>query len=349
VGLRPPSRAAGGDPGGKPCTSVFPLNREKASKSLRNHHGERKFRCALKESLLKNTVETRCGFVSLAGEPNVGKSTLMNRLIGENLAIVSPKPQTTWQVVRGILTTPKGQIIFVDTPGIHRSRDALGSQMVSAARSAIFEADLNYWIIDCRKGTDLSGPIFGDHLPLRIPVFLLINKVDLFPRPRLLPLINRLQEHYPFKEIIPISALKGENVDRLLEVTWKYLPVGPLLFPPDQLSDQPEREIVKEFIREQVFLITHQEIPYSTAVTVEEMRERPGRKKLFISAIIYVERKSQKGIIVGKNGAMIKRIGTYARSRIEGLLGVPVYLELRVKVRENWRRKSSSLREFGYN
>jgi GTPase len=295
-----------------------------------------------------NSIETRSGFVSLAGEPNVGKSTLLNRLIGEDLAIISPKPQTTWQVVRGILTTERGQVIFVDTPGIHQSRDVLGSYMVTAARSANFDADLVFWMVDCRKDLDLSEQFFLDHLPARSPAFLLLNKVDLIPRLRLLPLIERIQGRYPFKEIVPISGLKGENLDRLMELTWKYLPPGPLLFPPDQLSDQPEREIVKEFIREQVFLLTHQEIPYSTAVMIEEMRERTERKKLYISAIVFVERKSQKGILVGKKGAMIKKIGTAARDRIENLLGVPVYLELRVKIRDEWRKKKSSLKEFGF-
>jgi len=295
-----------------------------------------------------NSIETRSGFVSLAGEPNVGKSTLLNRLIGEDLAIISPKPQTTWQVVRGILTTERGQVIFVDTPGIHQSRDVLGSYMVTAARSANFDADLVFWIVDCRKDLDLSEQFFLEHLPTHSPAFLLLNKVDLIPRLHLLPLIERIQGRYPFKEIVPVSALKGENLDRLMELTWKYLPPGPLLFPSDQISDQPECEIVKEFIREQVFLLTHQEIPYSTAVKIEEMRERTERKKLFISAIIFVERKSQKGILVGKKGAMIKRIGTAARSRIESLLGVPVYLELRVKVRDEWRKKKSSLKEFGF-
>ncbi len=290
----------------------------------------------------------KCGFVSVAGEPNVGKSTLINRLIGEDLAIVSPKPQTTWQVVRGILSTPQGQIIFVDTPGIHHSRDVLGGHMVAAARSAMFDADLNFWMIDGRKDADISGQLFTEQLPHRISSFLLINKIDLIPRPLLLPLIERIRDRYPFKEIVPISALKGENLDRLLELTWRYLPEGPMLFPPDQLSDQPEKEIVKEFIREQVFLLTHQEIPYSTAVTIEEMREQP-EKKLFISAVIHVERTSQRGIIVGKHGAMIKRIGMAARRRIESLLGVPVYLELHAKVRENWRSKKSSLRDLGFN
>lgn len=295
-----------------------------------------------------NNVKTKSGFVSLAGEPNVGKSTLLNSLIGEELAIISPKPQTTWHVIRGILTTDQGQAVFIDTPGIHQSRDVLGSYMVMAARSANFDADLVFWMVDCRRNIDILEQVVVSHLPPKSPVFLLLNKIDLIPRQRLLPMLDRIQGKYPFKEIIPISALKKENLDRLKELTWKYLPAGPILFPPDQLSDQPERDIVKEFIREQVFLLTHHEIPYSTAVKIEEMRDQPGRRKLLIVASIFVERKSQKGILVGKRGEMIKRIGTAARVRIEKLLGIPVYLELRVKVREEWRKKKNSLKEFGF-
>ncbi|MEA1928185.1 MAG: GTPase Era, partial [Candidatus Auribacterota bacterium] len=171
-----------------------------------------------------NIIETKCGFVSLAGSPNVGKSTLLNNLIGEDLAIISPKPQTTWQIVRGILTNPQGQVIFVDTPGIHRSRDILGSHMVSAARSANYDADLIFWMVDCRQDFNLSQDLFFNQLPRGRPAFLLLNKVDLIPRPRLLPLIEQIQGKYPFKEIVPISALKGENLDRLMDLTWKYLP-----------------------------------------------------------------------------------------------------------------------------
>lgn len=292
-------------------------------------------------------TDLKCGFVGVAGEPNVGKSTLLNRLIGEDLAIVSPKPQTTWQVVRGILTSPAGQIIFIDTPGIHHARDPLSTRMVAAARSAIFDADLNFWLIDCRDDPDRTAGFFSQ-LPRGIPAFLVINKVDLVPRGRLLPLIERLRDLYPFREIVPVSALKNDNLDRLLDLTWRSLPIGPLLFPPDQLSDQPEREIVKEFIREQVFLLTHQEVPYSTAVKIEEMREGPEQRKLFIRALVVVERPAQKAIVLGKGGAMIKRIGTEARKKIEGLLGVPVFLELRVLVRENWRRKTGALKDLGF-
>lgn len=289
----------------------------------------------------------RCGFVGVAGEPNVGKSTLVNRLIGEELAIVSPKPQTTWRVVRGILTEPEGQIIFIDTPGIHHSRDRLSNRMVADARSVLFDADLNFWLIDARDNPDRAAGFF-DQLPHRVPAFLLINKVDLIPRRQLLPLIERLLDRYPFREIVPISALKNENLDRLLKLTWEYLPSGLPLFPPDQLSDQPEREIIKEFIREQVFLLTHQEIPYSTAVKIEEMREEPERKKVFIRALIIVERPAQKAIILGKGGSMIKRIGTAGRLKIEGLIGVPVFLELQVLVRENWRRNTGILKDLGF-
>ncbi len=289
----------------------------------------------------------RCGFVGVAGAPNVGKSTLLNRLIGEKLAIVSPKPQTTWQVVRGILTGPEGQIIFVDTPGIHHSRDPLSSRMVADARSAIFDTDLNFWLIDCRDDPDRAAASFSQ-LPQRIPAFLVINKVDLIPRVRLLPLIERLRDRHPFREIVPVSALKNENLDRLLELTWEALPAGPPLFPADQLSDQPEREIVKEFIREQVFLLTRQEVPYSTAVKIEEMREGPEQKKVFIRGLIVVERPAQKAIVLGKGGSLIKRIGTASREMIEGLLGVPVYLELKVLVREKWRQKRGVLKDLGF-
>lgn len=294
------------------------------------------------------TTETKCGFVSLAGVPNVGKSTLLNRILGEQLAIVSPKPQTTWRVVRGILTEEPGQIIFVDTPGLHRTRDNLGSYMVSAAREAITGADLLYWMIDCRSPLESSEKLIRDHLPARVPVFLLINKIDRLPKPELLPLIDHFRERYPFKEIVPISALKGENVEKLLRLTWDYLPSGPPLFPPEYLSDEPERRLAGEFIREQVFLLTYQEIPYSVAVMIEAMEERDEGKKVYIRAFIYVERESQKGILLGKKGAKIKQVGTAARKRIEGLIGVPVYLDLTVKVRKQWRRSVRSLREFGF-
>jgi GTP-binding protein Era len=293
-------------------------------------------------------MERKCGFVTLAGRPNVGKSTLMNAILKEPLAIVSPKPQTTWNVIRGILTVDSGQIIFIDTPGLHQARDGLGEHMIAATRRALSGGDLTYWMVDCRDKPDVTGGLLQKLLPVSSPVFLLINKIDLVPHPRLLPLIDYFSRLDRFKEIIPLSAREGENVERLLLLTWEYLPAGALLFPPDQLSDQPEKELIKEFIREQVFLYTHQEIPYSTAVKVEEIRTGERGSKLFISATIHAERDSQKGMLVGKKGEMIKKIGRAARRRIENLLGKQIYLALQVKVRKKWRRDSSSLREFGF-
>jgi GTP-binding protein Era len=287
-----------------------------------------------------------CGFVSLVGEPNVGKSTLLNRLVGEPLAIVSPKPQTTWNTVRGILTAEAGQIIFVDTPGLHAPQDLCGAHMVASAKRALHESDLIYWLADCRRGA-AAPPQFDAGLVASVPSFLVLNKVDLIAKPALLPLIEYFVKLAPFREVVPVSAKTGTNVDRLLQATWSHLPEGPPLFPADQLSDQPERDLVREFIREQMYLLTRQEIPYASAVTIEEYLEGEDRRKLLIAATIHVERDSQKGIVVGKGGEMIKKIGTAARGRIERFLGRPVFLDLRVKVREKWRRNEASLREFG--
>lgn len=290
-------------------------------------------------------MKNRCGFVGLGGEPNAGKSTLMNRLLGENLAIVSPKPQTTWNVVRGIFTAGHGQIIFVDTPGWHRPHNPVGERLVAVAGRALSGVDLIYWLVDCRQKPEDSARIFARRPAARVPSFLLLNKIDLISRPRLLPLIDYFRKLKIFREIIPLSALKGENVDHLLELTWPLLPAGPALFDPEQLSDQPERELLREFIREKIFLLTNQEIPYSSAVKIEVIREGEERKKLFIQAVVYVERESQKGILIGKKGAMIKKIGSSARRRMENFLGRPVYLDLRIKVRANWSKNPAARRE----
>lgn len=287
-----------------------------------------------------------CGFVSLVGEPNVGKSTLLNRLVGEPLAIVSPKPQTTWNTVRGILTAAEGQVIFVDTPGLHEPQDLCGAHMVASAKRALNDSDLIYWMADCRRGAS-APPEIDPALVASVPSFLVLNKVDLIEKPALLPLIGYFAQLAPFREVVPVSAKTGANVARLLQSTWQYLPEGQPLFPADQLSDQPERDLVREYIREQMYLLTRQEIPYSSAVTIEEFQEREDRRKLLIAATIHVERDSQKGIVVGKRGEMIKKIGTAARGRIEAFLGRPVFLDLRVKVRDKWRRKEASLNEFG--
>ena len=290
-------------------------------------------------------MQTRCGFVGLGGEPNAGKSTLMNRLLEEKLAIVSPKPQTTWNVVRGIFTDKRGQIIFVDTPGWHRPLNPVGERLVAVAGRALSGVDLIYWLVDCRRNPELSARLFPRRPAARIHSFLLLNKIDLIARPRHLPLIDYFRKLNLFREIIPLSALKGENVDHLLELTWPLLPAGRPLFDPEQLSDQPERELLREFIRERIFLLTNQEIPDSSAVKIEVIREGEERKKLFVQAVVYVERESQKGILIGKKGVMIKKIGRAARRRMEDFLARPVYLDLRVKVRPNWRKNPAARRE----
>ncbi len=290
-------------------------------------------------------MQPRCGFVGLGGEPNAGKSTLMNRLLGEKLAIVSPKPQTTWNVVRGILTAGPGQIIFIDTPGWHRPDNPVGERLVAVAGRALSGADLIYWLVDCRRKPELSARLFPRRPAGRVPAFLLLNKIDLIARPRLLPLIDYFQKLKIFREIIPLSALKGENVEQLLELTWPVLPAGRPLFDPELLSDQPERELLREFIRERIFLLTNQEIPYSSAVKIETVREGPERRKIFVQAVVYVERESQKGILIGKKGAMIKKIGQAARRRMENFLARPVFLDLRIKVRPNWRKNPAARRE----
>lgn len=286
------------------------------------------------------------GVIGLVGLPNVGKSTLLNRLLGEDLAIVSPKPQTTWMLVRGILTDSRGQLVFIDTPGLHRPVDSLGGRMVGQARRGLSESDLVFWLADCRASPQEELTRAARYLTDPIPALLVITKIDLIARPQLLPLIQAYAAGGLFKEIVPVSALKGDNVDDLLHTAFALVGTGPPFFPPDQLSDQPERDLIREFIREKVFLNTNREIPYSSAVSVQYVKQEEGR--LLISAVIFVERESQKGIMVGKGGAKIRSIGTAARRRIEALVGQPVYLDLRVKVRRKWRSDKRSLSEFGY-
>ncbi|HOO77136.1 MAG TPA: GTPase Era [bacterium] len=288
----------------------------------------------------------KSGFVCLVGLPNVGKSTLLNRLVGTDLAIVSPRPQTTWNTVRGILSDERGQIVFIDTPGLHRPADGLGRRMVSSARRALGEADLVYWLEDCRSDPESALAKVARLLPRGLPAFLVLNKADLVPKPSLLPRLEVYGRAGRFREIVPLSALTGENCDRLLPLTFECLPPGEELFPGDMLSDQPEKDLMREFIREKVFLNTRQEIPYASAVKIEYVREEP--RRLVVGATIFVERESQKGIVVGKGASMLKKIGTQARGRIEALVGMPIFLDLRVKVRPKWRGDARSLTEFGY-
>jgi len=289
----------------------------------------------------------KSGFVSIIGRPNVGKSTLMNALVGEKIAIVSDKPQTTRTKVTGILNLPDAQVVFLDTPGIHKHKGLLNDYMVKAAKDACEEVDLILFMVEAGRP---FGPDEDDILKfiggLKTTVFLVINKVDTIDKQTLLPIIARYAAAFPFAELIPVSALKKENVDDLQETILAHLPEGPKYFPDDELSEQPERFIAAEIIREKIFRLTSEEIPYSTAVIVEEMKDKGGI--VYTRADIYVEKDSQKGIIIGAKGRMLKMVGEAARKDMEKLLGVKVYLELWVKVKKDWREKPGALKDMGY-
>jgi GTP-binding protein Era len=291
----------------------------------------------------------RAGFVSLIGRSNVGKSTLLNRLVGEKLAIVTPRPQTTRTRITGIKTLPGAQVIFVDTPGLHEPGGKLGQLMVRTAHRALEEADLVCLVAEATEdAAQLDEGIFKALAGFRGPVFCCLNKVDLAgPRTRVLPLIEAYQARYPFKEIVPLSAVDGTNCERLLDLIVKALPEHAPYFPPGTLTAQPETFFVAEVIREKLFLLTREEVPYASAVRVEQVEERANRDLLYIRARIFVEKESQKAILIGKGGAMLKRIGSAARHELESFFRIKVFLELRVEVRRDWRRDGQALREFG--
>jgi GTP-binding protein Era len=287
------------------------------------------------------------GFVSIIGRPNVGKSTLLNALVGEKISIVSEKPQTTRNRVTGILTLPEAQVIFLDTPGLHRPKGRLNEYMVKVAKEACAEVDIVLFMAEADKNPgEAEGEIIEFLKGLRTKVFLVINKIDLVQRDALLPLIDKYSSMYDFAEIIPVSSLKGKNLPDLRKTIIDYLPEGPQYYPEDEMTEQPERFIAAEIIREKIFRMTKDEVPYSTAVLVEEMKEHGD--KIYTRADIYVEKDSHKGIIIGANGQMLKKIGQAARKDIERLLGSPIYLELWVKVKKDWREKPGALREMGY-
>jgi GTP-binding protein Era len=295
------------------------------------------------------TEPGRAGFVSLLGRPNAGKSTLLNRLVGQKLAIVSPRPQTTRNRITGILHRPDAQVVFVDTPGLHTGGGKLGEFMLRTAQRAVEGVDAVCLVVDA---TERSAPDDLVLAPLRDyggPTVCALNKVDLVrPKAALLPILERWRAAHPFQELVPISAADGTNCDRLLEVLVDALPVHPPFFPADATSDQPETFWVAEVVREQIFHFTHQEVPYAAAVRVEELTERQDPERLYIRASIFVEHDSQKGILIGKGGAMLKRIGTAARRELEAFFGVPVFLDVQVHVRHNWRKDERALREFGF-
>jgi len=287
----------------------------------------------------------KSGFVSFIGRPNVGKSTLFNALLGTKLAIVSSKPQTTRNRISGILTTEEGQAVFWDLPGIHKALGVMNKRMVSIALHAISNVNLALWVVDAEKDQRVDEFIVGHLKSKKPPLILVINKIDLVPKDRLYPMVDAYSKAYNFLEIVPVSALKQKNIDDLKRSIFKHLPEGEPLFANDDLTDVPERVLVAEMVREKIFQLTHQEIPYSTAVQVITFEEK--RKLVSIYAEIWVERDTQKGIIIGKAGEMIKKIGSLARKDIEDLLGRRTFIELTVKVKQNWREKPSVLDTLG--
>lgn len=289
----------------------------------------------------------KAGYVSVAGLPNVGKSTLLNQIMGSKLAIVSPKPQTTRGVMRCIFTTDEAQIIFLDTAGMHKPQDSLGEFMVDSVFKSFKDADVIYLIVECLKPKKHEIELIEKVKSQNKTTFLIVNKVDLVKKEELLPIIEYYRSIMDFEEIFPVSALNGENVDSLLKETVSRMPFSPAYYPEDIVSDQIERDFISEFIREKVYNNTREEIPYSSAVVVEDMTERENGGA-YISATIYLEKDSQKGILVGKGGSMIKKIGRDARFEIERFLGFKVYLDLQVKVKPKWRKDIKSLRKLGY-
>lgn len=291
----------------------------------------------------------KSGFISIIGRPNVGKSTLLNLLLGEKIAIVSDKPQTTRNRILGIKNHPAGQIIFLDTPGIHRAQSRLNRSMVKVALATYSEVDGVCFMIEAdRSDNDENDFILETLTKIEKPVFLVINKIDLVPKGDLLPIMERYSRLRSFEQIIPISALLGDGVETFVDELLKILPEGPRLFPEDMITDLPERFLVAELIREKVFQLTQEEIPYATAVVVEDFKEREEKNLIVIRATIQVERESQKGILIGKRGRMLKEIGRLAREEIEALLGARVFLELWVKEEKNWREDPRALRRLGY-
>ena len=287
------------------------------------------------------------GFITLIGRPNVGKSTLMNYFVGEKISIISKKPQTTRNKILGVLTKDDYQIIFIDTPGLHKPKNKLGKFMVRSAKSTFFEADAVAYIVEPKSYiNDENKAIMDGIKSVKSPVFLVINKVDTVKKPELLKIIEMYDAFFPFREIIPIAAINGENTDALLSALRSILPKGPMYFPEDQITDQPERQITAEIIREKALVFLQEEIPHGLAVEITTMKSKGNI--IEIGATIFCERETHKRIIIGTKGEVLKKIGTAARHDIERLLGNKVYLDLWVKAKKNWRDNDFLLRNFGY-
>lgn len=302
---------------------------------------------------MSSTPSFRSGFIALVGRPNVGKSTLLNRVVGEKIAIISDKPQTTRNRILGVKHLPDAQMVFFDTPGILRPKFKLNDRMVKIAMETIREVDLVFFLVEAepRPKPPFIGP--GDKAILKMlegiktPILLVMNKIDLVKKEALLPLIDAFAQALAFSEVVPISALKGENVDHLVSVSREHLPEGEPMFPEDTLTDQPIRFIASELVREKILQKTHEEIPHSVAVSVENFKEDSVKNLVSIQATIFVERDSQKGILIGRKGQMLKEVGTEARQDLEALLGVKVFLDLWVKVKKDWRGNEGFLTEMG--
>lgn len=290
----------------------------------------------------------RSGYIAIVGRPNVGKSTLLNQILGEKVAIVTPKPQTTRNRITGIRNTDCSQMVFLDTPGIHQPRSLMNRRMVEIALDTLHEVDAVLWLLDAHERLGRDDEKIAETLRhAKGTVLVLLNKIDLISKGRLLPLIQRCAELLPGREIVPISALKGENVPLVLELLEKQLPEGPKFFPEGEFTDQSERFIATEIIREKVFLLTREEIPYGIAVTIDEFTEKEAKNLIVIKATIHTDRESHKPILIGRRGAMLKEIGRQAREELEALLGCKVFLELFIRVDPGWTQNPRALTEMG--
>lgn len=297
---------------------------------------------------MKNIYKS--GFVTLIGRPNVGKSTLMNQIIGQKIAITSDKPQTTRNRIQTVYTCEDGQIIFVDTPGIHKAKNKLGEYMVTVAERTLNEVDVILWLVEPSTFIGAGERHIAEQLArVKTPIILVINKIDTVKKEEILTFIAAYKDICNFAEIVPVSALNGENKENLMKAIFNYLPEGPQFYDEDTITDQPERQIVAELIREKALRLLDEEIPHGIAVSIESMKERKKGNIVDIDATIVCERDSHKGIVIGKQGAMLKKIGTLARQEIENLLDMRVNLQLWVKVKKDWRDSDFLLKNYGYS
>lgn len=295
-------------------------------------------------------MNCKSGFVTLIGRPNVGKSTLMNRLIGQKIAITSNKPQTTRNKIQTVYSCDTGQIVFVDTPGIHKAKNKLGEYMVNVAQRTVNEVDVVLWLVEPSTFIGAGERHIVEQLKkTKTPVILVINKVDMVKREEVLIFIDEYRKIFDFAEIIPVSALKGTNTQDIIDTVFKYLPYGPQFYDEDTVTDQPQRQIVAELIREKALRSLEEEIPHGIAVSIDKMTERPNGKLMDIEATIICERDSHKGIIIGKGGTMLKKIGSQARKEIEDMLEMKVNLQVWVKVKKDWRDSDFLMKNFGYD